>query len=914
MKQGMCLDEVDQTFTIAPGQQVYYIRSWAVARIDLERLIAQWEDDGLYPPETRVWIDTLAACPREEVFFLRYVGTTEGPNTPYDRFLADVTNRKYGLLSQFLTTLQDQFPDVYQSARTFLVPRATHPEFVDRVHRDDRERVLIAFFTFERLLNQATGGFYASYIPPIADHAVFCSLKTNFFSELQSDIHTRPAQHDIAAYNGIAQWTNQIVAFGHENPTTTGTLHHPITDAYKEGIRSQALGKSYHGFRLLAVVGKDITKEHYLLGGTYLGDATRVSVFESANLVRDYLARLQHYEATRESLPQTWSPSEFSPEFISFANLWPYLRHKERRFVMELLRFWLSLVQPLVTVSMGRDPTAVLSAHFAHPYGIPTEDYLDHVGTIRRCSFAPLTWTTDDNVDTYPAGSSTLVIAHYDPGYDKYQVMGPGLEIRRVMDFTWMLTVFAADTAQKRLRRGMQDRDAILDHVMATCSMQNTDPTVQAFFQAFNAAKTALRTVWAQYHAACPATLHAFLESPGHKEEMSERSKERVQHNDAHTSRNRRCWKDAFFAWGLALPHSTSLMMSSLQAAALLPAGVDPLVHVLQTVAPPGVVGNDWMKDPILRQQALQFKGEQLKAGLPPNHFAPKQQQERVLRRFGQDPNDEIYSFTRVLERREVKVHQNARMVLRRKDPAEKDHTLIVPIHQEAIGVLDNDTERFVTFLPDGIGLLNKKGELLIRLGNSRTQGVVRRSQFAMIENGDILEQLWASERQLITGFAPALAPGPGQFAAPAAEPIVIPKGEAPLCKVRQNARVQSQGDALWLFQEFLNEEFPEGGVFHTGEEGVFDFTVPCPKGNGGTLVPASIWPMLGEFLERHRTHPYSATLRDWAPGQSRSVPLLMANIRSLRTVLSNGTKQKRKPGGKGTWDCCWYFIGPKQE
>ncbi|KAI8916681.1 hypothetical protein DFJ77DRAFT_460876 [Powellomyces hirtus] len=369
--------------------------------------------------------------------------------------------------------------------------------------------------------------------------------------------------------------------------------------------------------------------------------------------------------------------------------------------------------------------------------------------------------------------------------------------------------------------------------------------------------------------------------------------------------------KDAFFAWGLALSQGTSLMMSSLQAAALLPAGVDPLVHVLQFVAPPGVVGNDWIKDPILRQQALQFKGEQLTAGLPPNHFAPKQQQERVLRRFVNNP---IYSFTRVLERRQVIVHQNARMVLRWKDPAERDHILIVPIHQEAIGVLDNDTERFVTFLPDGIGLLNKKGELLIRPGNSRTQGVVRRSQFAMVENGDILEQLWASERQLLTGVAPALAPGPGWFAAPAAEPIVIPQGEGPLRKVRQNARVQSQGDALWLFQKFLNEEFPEGGVFHTGEEGVFDFTVPCPKGNAGTLVPASIWQMFGEFLERHRNHLYSATLKDWAPGQSRSVLLLMTNIRSLRTIVSSGTKQKRKPGGKGTWDCRWYFIGPKQD
>ncbi|KAI8822617.1 uncharacterized protein EV422DRAFT_613953 [Fimicolochytrium jonesii] len=648
------------------GTQLFYVRSWTMTVSDFKAIIASWSREELDPPETAPWITAMAGNPSVTVVSIRYVGTCELPSTPEGRFQND-SKRPYGLPPQFLGTLQELFPDVYVAARMFTFPAATQGGYVARTIRDDRERAMIHFFGMNNLLNCQTGGFYTQYLPPIRDHTLFLNLRTDVFSRLTNAQSTAPATVNARPFKGAAlrRWVTQVLDFSQTHPATTGTAHHLMPETLLEWMILQSQGS------------------------------------RAGYLTRDFLARLQHYEATSTTLPTNWEPAQLDPEIFAFADLYPFLRKSEKPWCMANLRAWMEIVQPFISLPMGQQVTGVVTGNFAHAYGIPTKRFFDHIVTLSLHTFADLEW------------------------------------------------IYNVDGHDGRVRS-------------ATCTVVIPASRLQA-----------LRT-------ALPTPLSAFDKSRLGRTGQPRLEKERL-HDVVNAGRSSK------HPWSATL------------------------AHVLQTVAPAGAVGTDWMNDPQAVNAAIGRKAAQMRVGYPPDFYQADRQRERAIRRHGGDPNDPIQQFTTILEGREVSVYANARIVLLWQDPQPPagqlaNRRIIIPMHRDAVGVTDDDKQRFVRFLEHGIGLANERGILLTRPSHLPTEGVLRRTEFVNHADGDTLLRIWTAERARIAPHVQA----------PANQSVN--RGAAALSnRTQRHTFPIAPNDAAWLFQTFLDREFPNGEFFRAG-------------------------------------------------------------------------------------------------
>src|SRR5690606_31281924 len=98
--------------------------------------------------------------------------------------------------------------------------------------------------------------------------------------------------------SAVNLWANQIAEYADENPTTTGSVEHPFTLAHRNTIARQAVGNTVHGQTILAMVGKDVSREGYLSGRGFLAAGGS----RAGMVVRDFLARLEHWEQTQHTM------------------------------------------------------------------------------------------------------------------------------------------------------------------------------------------------------------------------------------------------------------------------------------------------------------------------------------------------------------------------------------------------------------------------------------------------------------------------------------------------------------------------------------------------------------------------------------------------------------------------------------
>ncbi|KAJ3146846.1 hypothetical protein HDU86_008342 [Geranomyces michiganensis] len=197
-----------------------------------------------------------------------------------------------------------------------------------------------------------------------------------------------------AMREGVEAWQAAVQTFALENPTGTGAAGHPLSDTYRRTLFEQALPLTLLGVTVLAIAGKDITRGDYLStkNQPFLGTDTETPDSAAGELTRDTLARLMHHE-NRMTLPTRWQSLDVDPTFVAFADLFPFLRHREIWACVALLREWVMAVQPLVLVTLGRDPSSALAAHFIHPYGLKAHDYISSVGLPFIATYADSIWT-----------------------------------------------------------------------------------------------------------------------------------------------------------------------------------------------------------------------------------------------------------------------------------------------------------------------------------------------------------------------------------------------------------------------------------------------------------------------------------------------------------------------------------------
>ncbi|KAI9099983.1 hypothetical protein DFS34DRAFT_678955 [Phlyctochytrium arcticum] len=796
------------------GRELYYVRSWPVLVEDLYRLIAEWQEEELNPDEVYHWLSPYILLPKDKratrTCHIRYVGKCTYPSVPFTRFEADLKQRTSGLLQHFTTILEREFPDSYVSGRTFQFSRATLDAFCSPRLADDRERIIIGFFGVESLLNQQSGGYYASYVPNIRDHTLFSLLKTNFFTRFSRE--SEVCSDGIAA--GLGQWIQTIQQMTDAYPVETCTANHPMSDALLETYRQQATPRTVNGHTVMVLIGKDITKEDYLANQPFLTGPSRAGA-----LTRDFSARLQSWENNHHG----WDAAQLSTGPFPLVNLCPWPALQPEDAVLVQLGQYLRATRPLLLVVFSLKVNACAAANFYHSYGLPQRSGLDMVGLPRLQHYAPRDWLLSTTATRPPAGFATIVVPHYDPGYDKYG--SQPTELRRLFDMCWMITVFIAD---QLLQAASQTANPLHDDI------------VHAVWQRVNPSSAMLDPKLANLYRALEQGKKDY-DTYLKKELAQGRPRSTALHSVAANLQTQKAAKDrvirAFFAAGAPQSqereeqrrskHGPGVVLKQLPT--LLPplrwfyAGQMPsgLRNSLLPFAPADATDDSWMLDPVLKQAAIDAKVTQLVQGQSADHYSPEKQRARVRGIWKRE------EYHPTLEGHEVIITAQGKVQLFWVDPTlpAGNQNVMVTKTNVARSLANKlpDDKRLIHFVPQGISFRDQAGQLMTINGRptGRTSIVVPVSVFDTMDHGEQLRRLWQSELDKIGTVVPQRRP-PLITQVPA---TLIPPTTKGRDAFRHGAKPEAlaalalpirENDAIWLLEKWLETDYPTGGTFNT--------------------------------------------------------------------------------------------------
>ncbi|KAE8184347.1 hypothetical protein CF328_g7887, partial [Tilletia controversa] len=197
---------------------------------------------------------------------------------------------------------------------------------------DERERLLIALFGLDSLLNRQAGGFFAAWEPRAEDQALYESLDCQVLSSTLLELRSAPTEQQVK----LAELFNDISDFIVEHPVLTGTSRISPASDLKSVMLRQATPSTVNGNVLLAVIGKDITVEDFLEPRFFIQEEGS----RAGHLLFLVLKLLQQWEqglATFESSTGTNMTSMFP--FYEYRNLESALRSAKE----ELRTVWSSI-------------------------------------------------------------------------------------------------------------------------------------------------------------------------------------------------------------------------------------------------------------------------------------------------------------------------------------------------------------------------------------------------------------------------------------------------------------------------------------------------------------------------------------------------------------------------------------------
>jgi hypothetical protein len=330
----------------------------------LETILATWETANKRFEVMQYWGHRIAIEKKDRVFYIRYVGMTakEG-HTGWDRYKEDLKGRKSGILAEFLTEVHNTYPEVECEVHELV--DASYPDFPapEQTVMDERERVLIALFHRNFVLNQQGGGHYPSYIPRAADHELFASIGTKFFDTYGKAIGRADKIEIVGARRFVDEWGDTIMQYAQENPVETLSGSYPLTDGYVENVlKKQALPGLVHGASLMALVGKDVTIQDLVGENTFLSGASR-----AGRLTVDMIERVHQFEnGFGQPMPNPFFDGQFP-----FVNVFPWIGHENFKVGLEFVRQYLEGTRPRIVVTFSRLVSSWTASSFVHAWGLP---------------------------------------------------------------------------------------------------------------------------------------------------------------------------------------------------------------------------------------------------------------------------------------------------------------------------------------------------------------------------------------------------------------------------------------------------------------------------------------------------------------------------------------------------------------
>lgn len=376
------LSTVDSPPFGSDTQAFYYLRSLAMTVGQLKKIIAHWVSNGQQFDEAEVWMEAIRTSPSVDdatIIYIRYIGMSERRNrsqriSAYDRVEEDMRGRRYGVLRAFEESFKYLFPNhtnawkVYEFVdaeiryfpkRKSENPLGTNPELgrsglISQVVQD-RERILIQYFGFPMLLNRQRGGFHASYVIRSKESAVYCRTRPTFFEQLSR----RPTSPTMEVMARIEDWIQKVVKFAQANWLYIDPRTYPLTAALQRLYVDQATPTQHDGITILALLGENITLEHFRDVHPFFGGNSRAGC-----LTYSLLKQLQEVEIAFGTEPVPFSTSSFP-----FVNLWPWRPARNAKMFQisdaaKLLKSYVIAVEPWIVVSFSASVFSLVTTQF----------------------------------------------------------------------------------------------------------------------------------------------------------------------------------------------------------------------------------------------------------------------------------------------------------------------------------------------------------------------------------------------------------------------------------------------------------------------------------------------------------------------------------------------------------------------
>jgi hypothetical protein len=837
----------ESTITSPPGVdglQYFYVREFVLTRQELRDLVnyMRKSDDGFV--ECGEWDSMLQLSgDRFDTWTLRYVGTVEGPRRPIDRFNADLAYQLTNILGETCRAIETIHPHVIRNAKVYLLPDATiSPEAGRKV--DDTERLLIELFHHPSLLNRLRGGLRSGYVPTQDEVDEFTALKADVWQTFKSGAEMIP---DDMQDNLIAHF-EKVQEYANNYPAETGTEMHPFTDGARQTAFMEGRPSQFQGTTVLAFLGKDITvteftkAQSFWQGGSQAGELTKGILQRIADAETDSHGR--GYRRIIQDQLSLWC----------FANLWPWLWHKNQAQAMFFLCDYLNIIRPLIVVSYSRPVNSVTRANFQHDGGVRmggTSPFTEIVG-VPSIQFYD---HKDHDSETHEE-CAYINIPHNDPGRDKYGQQD--VRLRRLLEITMQETFVIVDLALKALNKHAADEtpptrlDLCKEILDERASLNGTseyktfsDSLVKARAQCKRYFSTKVRSSTDDVRPVLDTDGRLTLLGLGRAEGLPD-SNERAQQLDdlwqlnkpdlhIHIA-NEPANKDSWISTFMGLQTGQYLYLAAL-------ACCDPddyITNLFDKFAPPGS-DKLWFQDQRARGTAVINAGLWVTLQLEQENDELKKPSLKVHFTSAYIPASEMQNSPIGL------VQSNG--VARIRWKKDQDTQLTIPICSKISIPKHVQESRVIHFTPEGLDILDSSGKAFRGLGKhgQPISATIPRTQFG--DKPDLI-LLWRAVLKAEGIPIPDDEEGDDLNFDWGPMGVAALSNKIKSMQPQQNRPIPDPADANYVLYKFLDEpDFRYGGVFNT--------SIPADK----VGVPDHMKHFV-EFLKDRQwaQHPY----RDW--------------------------------------------------
>jgi hypothetical protein len=351
-------DELQSIFSLSiatvtspkPPKDVHtvYIRSFCIKTTQLEVILSIMQARGLISAEEKQqrisdWHSMLSLD--QEMIWIRYIGQTKTPFTPWKRHWQDINRGDRSFAVSFIQMVQEKFPEVIKAATIFTFQTTTTSQEIADLH----EQAAIALLN-PSLLNLQWGGTGIGYAVTPDEITFFKEFKTSLLENLP----TGPSSTDTSA----AEYVQKLRGYYTENIETNQKKKKSFTDLlYSTSLEQLSVPSvSSSDCSLAIIMGSDPTSEVFRSPERFLSGPGKTS-----KLMAHFLTSMAAAEGSSSSSKNSSAALQSSPSIsdalaqFQFTNLfpWPGKDVTDLRSVTQIHASYLKQTQPLLILSLS---------------------------------------------------------------------------------------------------------------------------------------------------------------------------------------------------------------------------------------------------------------------------------------------------------------------------------------------------------------------------------------------------------------------------------------------------------------------------------------------------------------------------------------------------------------------------------